>query len=56
MKTARKYAQSYELVCPECESTIWSPGGSSFWETGEIVTGKTVICPGCKAEVRLPKT
>lgn len=55
IKTAKKYAQSYEIVCPKCGETIVSPGGSMFWETAEIYPGKIVQCFNCKAEVRLPK-
>jgi predicted RNA-binding Zn-ribbon protein involved in translation (DUF1610 family) len=57
MKTAKKIARSFEIVCPHCGETIPHAGsGSLYWTVDEIeAAGTQLKCPGCEAVSRRPR-
>lgn len=57
-RTAKKTIASYELECPHCATTLFSPQESVFWTVNEIEVHSSgaVKCSNCEASIKLPKT
>jgi hypothetical protein len=62
LSRAKYVVQTVEIFCPYCakegtEATIFSPGGSSFWEVAEIGEHnfKHMVCSVCKKRSESPR-